>query len=651
MLAQNQGSATRQNPYDFEYPVTDPTKFAGRFGEITNINYLLERPMYTEPHYDNIAIFGQRGIGKTSFLHKIESMAQDKGFLTVRLPLTEQLVTSEMEFFRQLYDAIMDAAHEKGMFDGAGASIYRAYMRATSLLDINTEAMHLPTVPFYFVESYIGWRLSNQARSTISIAHLRHDFALIREEARKHGIPAIMLLFDECQVLKENRALIQLLVTMIGEPSFRGWMVVFAGTNEMLTWLSTTYSPVWRRFVKFFLTGFKDRRETENCILLPLSEADKAFLDHTAIDEIHRLTGGNPYEVQLTCFYMYEHFARNRLPRITLDHQVIDSVLGQLEEDKAVVDSHIPMIKGLADRQLRELQLVLPYEGWTVEQIARFNLISHGFSTKLTRRSDLELQESRTRIARIIGVYETKGLVNLKDGRIFFSGDRFERLYLKFFAEASGIAWNAVVGPYHAVVLQALRETLRDAKVEHGWTRRLTTSEKRLSTKDYVTEWKRSLEAGTLDTDEEATEVFVIEDKDFVRSFVYNLRKPQFLAELTREDEKKKTVAVRYRFDEVGDGSIYVSLFIIGPRYTLERAKNKVEKALTRVESYFPALGITVDEVLALDLKFIHLDDIARNAIAEENYALIREIQLAYLTEGREIFAKDDLTRSLALFR
>lgn len=650
--AGKESSQLRVNPYNFERPVIDPRKFAGRFQEVDDVNYYLERAARPQPDYHNIAIIGSRGIGKTSFLYKIQSMAEDKGFLTVRFPLTEQIVLSEMEFFKQLFDAILEAAHKKGLFDGAIASIYRAYIKATSILDSNTQAMQLPAVPFYLVDEYIGWKRHN-TKPSMSIARLKHDFALIRDEARARGIPAILILFDECNLFTMNKGLVQLLSTILGDPDLQGWMVVFSGTNEMFKLLSVTFSPILRQFVKVYLQGFRDVKETENCILLPLTEADKALFDYTAIDEIHRLTNGNPYEIQLVSFYMYRRYEQMKLPRITLDHQVLDSVLAQLEEERtAVTASHIPMIKNFSEDTLRDLQLVLPYEGWTVEQISLYDLISQGFIIDQKQDLEHEIGALRTRIANVLEAHGSNGLLRINKHRILFGGDRFDRLYLKYLAEANRIHWNMVVEPYHAIVSQKLREFLERQKIEHGWTRRLLPTERGVSVRQYINSWKEKLEDGTLDIEEEESEIFVVEDRDFVRSFVYNLRKPEFLPELLRNGENPKiAVALRYHFSEIGDNSIYLSLFVTRPKDTIEKAKNKVRIALDKASGHFAFLGITIDDIEAFEFKFLQLEQIAQNAVRKGNKKLLREIQLAFLTEGREVFSQDNRERSLQLFK
>ena len=79
------------NPYDFINPVKDPKLFAGRTEELEEVNYYLELAKSDNPQYTNLAIIGERAVGKTSFLNVVSSMSDDKKLLPVKISLNQTL--------------------------------------------------------------------------------------------------------------------------------------------------------------------------------------------------------------------------------------------------------------------------------------------------------------------------------------------------------------------------------------------------------------------------------------------------------------------------------------------------------------------------------------------------------------------------------
>jgi len=95
--------------------------------------------------------------------------------------------------------------------------------------------------------------------------------------------------------------------------------------------ISEVFSPIPRLFKRIDVGNFGSVDETKECVLKPLSEEEKPLVNLGSVAEIHMITGGNPYEVQLISHYMYKKHTEAATPQITLDVEVLDNVLIELE--------------------------------------------------------------------------------------------------------------------------------------------------------------------------------------------------------------------------------------------------------------------------------------------------------------------------------
>lgn len=638
------------NPYDYLHPVADPLKFAGRFNEIEDLDYQFERARTSQPQYTNIAYIGQRGVGKTSLLHKVHSIAQSKAYLVARLSLTSTLVENTQEFFKGLFDAVLFQASEKGLFKTKGPSIYQAYGHAMTNLEFNAAGSGFPSLPLDFVDDYIKWRKEGSPKSSVSIPHIQHDFASIRQEAEKYDIKAVVIIIDDFHLMLNNRnGLLHFLSTLLADPAI-GWIFILAGDDRTLE-LFSREGAFQGQFHLVKLENFRDIRETENCILLSLSQQDTELFDYTCINEIHQWTNGNPYEIKLVCFHMYRLYQSGLVDQITLSSEVLDAVLAEFEKTGIGTGDIISAIKVLTTNQLQALSFILPYEGWTIEQISRYNVflqLCEG-NTKFDAKNELVIRQ--TRLERAMASIEKAKLMNTEDGKIFFGGNRFERLYLKYYATSKKVYWQAVNKPYHEAVADKFSSLIRDPEISLGWNRRILDTEKEANLRDIVLNWKASLENGTWDIEEDESEFLVVEDRGFVRGFAYNLRKPPFLPELLRNPRSmRKMIALKFRLDSVGDNSRYISLFVVGLNQDLEKKKNGLQRVFLELGEHLRNIGISVDEIDFFRLKFRPLKQIAKDAVNERNLSLMREIQLSYLFAGRDAFIAGHHLRAAEIF-
>lgn len=93
------------NPYDFINPIRDPKLFAGRQEELKEIDYYLELSRSKAPKYTHLALIGGRASGKTSLLNMTGFKATEKDFLSVKIPLNKETSSSDVLFFKEIFDA------------------------------------------------------------------------------------------------------------------------------------------------------------------------------------------------------------------------------------------------------------------------------------------------------------------------------------------------------------------------------------------------------------------------------------------------------------------------------------------------------------------------------------------------------------------
>jgi len=415
------------NPYDFERPVKDPKLFAGRHRELNEISYYLELAKSDSPRFFNLALIGVRSSGKTSLLNMIEFMANEKGFLPVKISLNNEIVESDVLLFKEVFDGIMTKGVERGMYDGLKGNTYRLFRRIIDLFEVNFE------LPLLFGTAYVGKRKKGE-NVGLSQQVLIHDLGELYSEAKKHDIQGIVLLFDECDLLAKNETLLQKMRNAFQEVD--GYMLVFSGTERMFPTISEVFSPIPRFFEKIDVGNFKSVEETRECILNPLSEDEKKLVEGSSIVEIHSFTGGSPYEINLVAHHMYKRYKESKTQNIRLTVEVLDDILEKLERLRVKEHHKIASkIRSCWIPHLKILVSLVELGKCNVESLARYMLLEDLHS--LTPRRALEtisVNEGN------IEILMERGLMGVsEESKLVFQGDQFDLLYLKYFALANGI--------------------------------------------------------------------------------------------------------------------------------------------------------------------------------------------------------------------
>ncbi len=408
-------------------PVRDPMLFAGRHGELEEIEYYLKLTRNDPPKYVHLALVGPRAAGKTSFLNIIESMANDLGYLAVKIPLNTETAQNDVPFFKEVFDGVITEGAERGLYGGMTGAAYRAYRKVVDRLDAEAETK----IPWLHSSAYIGFK--RKKTRGLSQKVLVHDLRDIHKEARKRRIPTIVLLFDECDLLAQNEVLLQKLRNAFVE--VEGYVLVLSGAESLWPCLSEVISPVPAVFKRINVENFKNVKETEECLLKPLADKEKRVFDQACIGEIHAITNGAPYEVTLIGHFMYRRWKDGKNPKIGLSPGVWGDVSKEMEGFRKAGHYEVSnKMRGYGVDLLKMLVCLLEFPNVSKKWFAEFVLID-----EMVRLQPKDISRKKSAARGSVEQLKKDHVISEEDGKLRFNGGPFDLLYLKYLCASKGV--------------------------------------------------------------------------------------------------------------------------------------------------------------------------------------------------------------------
>lgn len=409
------------NPYDFSNPISDENLFIGRKQELQEIDYYLNHAK-TAPRPINIALLGIRAAGKTSFLNISEIKAIKKDFCTVRINLDEDDSKTLLNFFFKIFDSILLSVCEQGAFNGISGETYQTYLEIVSTCNIPKEKIFCNFLfPLQYAKAMSSGNRDMQFSDNIFIRDLKTITSAIDKP--------IVLIIDEGNVLITSRIHLEKLRNIfMNIPRF---MIIIAGTKELFPIMDDVFSPIIRQFKKIIISEFKDINETEDCIIKPLknigiSNPKEQFeIDNDDIINIHKLSGGKPYEIQLICHFLFHRIQQKIVKNFKLNLALLEDVLNELESTQDISSRPIlTSIKKLNQNQLKFLSTFSFVDGscnlniiWALEYI--FNNNNNWNKSTFKKEYDNFIKA---------------GIIKTKNKLISFCGDDFDKIYTKYYA-------------------------------------------------------------------------------------------------------------------------------------------------------------------------------------------------------------------------
>lgn len=414
------------NPYDFANPISNANLLVGREAEMDEIKYYLDNAKYA-PRPINIALLGPRASGKTSILNVTEIEARDRGFCVVRINFDEDDAKNQLMFFFKVFDSLLSEACQVGAFGGSYGKTYDTYLdEVVSCLIPEDKTFS----PFLFPIQYAKAMSSNNLNAQVSDHSFRKDLIKIREEVDK----PIILLFDEGNVLVQSRVLLQKLRNIF--MNTLGFMLIMTGTPDLFPVMDEVFSPIVRQFKKININEFKNTDETRACITKPLEslgvKVNEVFDQETYrnVSDIHNLSGGRPYEIQLICHMLFRRLQSKRAEKMKLDFSVLEEVRRELETWQDIASRPIlTMVRTLKKSELSTLSILCSCNGnATFEQLWAIEYIFNK-----------ELSQTEDEFRNIYQLCLDKGILKVDNNLISFAGDDFDQIYTKYFAREQDI--------------------------------------------------------------------------------------------------------------------------------------------------------------------------------------------------------------------
>jgi len=417
------------NPYDFANPVADEDLFVGRKDEMEEIKYYLDHAK-TAPRPINIALLGQRASGKTSMLNMTEVEAKRRDFCTIRIDLDEGDVKTQLSFFYKLFDGIFTQACECGAYGGKEGKTYDTYLDIVNTYAIPKDSEEKLFCPFIFPIQYAKAMGSGNINAQLSDHNYKTDLTKLQSEVNR----PIVLLLAEGNVLAISKINLEKLRNIFMNVS--GFMLVITGTPDILPVMDDVFSPIVRQFKKITLSGFKTKSETEDCISKPLKKIgitphEVIDLQTSVVKEIHDLSGGRPYEIQLICHILFKRLQLKKARKMTLHISVLEDVRRELETSQDITARPVlTKLRHIKKNQLSALKLLCACNGRaTFEDIWKVEYIIN--------RENVWTKEA---LNRELGDLTKEEIITIDRGLLKFNGDDFDKVYTKYFAREKGVS-------------------------------------------------------------------------------------------------------------------------------------------------------------------------------------------------------------------
>lgn len=294
------------NPYDPGNPAK-PEYFGGRHPILRIVDEKL-RSAKTQAQSGGILLYGYRGVGKTSIIKKIISIAGSSGSEPTNTIIIERRLsrtTSDQELYQILNEELLEAiGYRKNIIQRMAGQIQSAKLFEIEV-DFNTEQK--ARTPFQQWKYYIR-----------SIKNA--DCLLIALDDADYLSPEAL---GELKTILEDSSKIPILLVISGGVQFEERLV-------------DDYSPIARIFSgASFNLGKFSIEETKEVLEKPLTSESTKWED-TAIAELQKLTIGYPYLVQCLAKASYVEGGTITVSKVT------NSVRDATDIGKSWLDHEIP---------------------------------------------------------------------------------------------------------------------------------------------------------------------------------------------------------------------------------------------------------------------------------------------------------------------
>jgi Cdc6-like AAA superfamily ATPase len=280
---------TRKNPYDWINPVGNKAVFAGRSEEISKIMEELEKLKGETRINPAIAVIGERRVGKTSLLRRLEENCAQHSLLSLTVNVDDRMATDVWEFWKEIFYALLSAAHAVGIELVQNQTRPMGFVvkeRPTSPRSTRLLIDDLKFITVYHIH------LATPGSVTLSYQIIKGDLDTFHDKFTNAGYNGVVLMLDEAHNLLNATHVKQHLRNIIQQTS--GYGLVFSGDTTLGRLFTDTSEPFFGQANVVRLDNFIKINDIAECALLPLDQAELKLISPMTINYLAKLSRGKP---------------------------------------------------------------------------------------------------------------------------------------------------------------------------------------------------------------------------------------------------------------------------------------------------------------------------------------------------------------------
>ncbi len=301
----------RYNPFNPQNPPR-PDYFVGRAGELRQFEQYLLQTINASPM--NMSITGNRGMGKTSLLVKMEEIAKKKKCLVFRMSNYESLIKNITELTDYLILGLKNEFY-------ANTSVQKKVMQLGEW-----------TTTLKPVVTYKEVSLTFEEKKLVAQTILRNNFLAFWKKVEKE-YPAIVILIDEAESLERIEGALSFLREVFQRLSHEAkYLVVLSGKLNFPERMSESFSPLNRFFPASPLSAFSE--EESRCYIDKTLTSVKVIADSEVNKNIFEKSEGHPYVLVKMCSTVFNELGDTE-HKITPKHweRAHNKIVVELEKD------------------------------------------------------------------------------------------------------------------------------------------------------------------------------------------------------------------------------------------------------------------------------------------------------------------------------
>jgi Cdc6-like AAA superfamily ATPase len=294
------------NPFNPQLPAR-PDFFVGREPEIKEFYNFLCQTIQSSPM--NMAITGNRGMGKTSLLLKFEQMAKENNCLTIRLSNYEGNVNSIVELTEFISSNLKREVISKNFVEGV-----EQWLKTFK-----------PTIEW----NDLAFSIEKQQ----IVQELLTERLLRIWDKVKYKYKAIVIFIDEAESLEKVEGSLPFLREVFQKLSLdANYMLVIAGKLNFPERMSESFSPLNRFFPVHKLERFNEE-ETSKYLNRKLNSVN-VKVDEEVISKLTLLSEGHPYVLVAMSYLIFDSLEDidNKI-NIKIVDRCMDKIKGKLAQD------------------------------------------------------------------------------------------------------------------------------------------------------------------------------------------------------------------------------------------------------------------------------------------------------------------------------